>query len=78
MSWSWLQVTYVWKRGSPHPRPVPNGYLMDCLPHEFWQVWDEIKDGRKISEIKKNWMMIEELMSFMFMTQRRMRRGVEM
>ena len=43
---------YVWKRGSPHPGPVPNGYLMGCLPHAFWQVWDEI-EGMNMREIKK-------------------------
>lgn len=38
-----MQVTRVWNRGSPHPKPVPNGYLTGNVPHVGLQVWEVVK-----------------------------------
>jgi hypothetical protein len=67
VSLCWLQATYCWKRGSPQPGSLPNGYLRICLPHVLWQVWAEIKEGSKKREIKERNVMEGWLIRFIFL-----------
>lgn len=41
------------KRGSPQPGSLPNGNLRGSLPHDLWQIWDEIKEGRRKMKMKE-------------------------
>lgn len=62
--WLLLQVRYGWKRGSPQPGAMPNGYLTVMLPQVFGQVWLDAGDGRTAAMRMRRRAAEEEFRSF--------------